>query len=164
MFFLVQFMEDWYLYHPNSCPQILPTPHPSPVSVSVDFLAVGISENVRKISLFKDDRLEFALTSEEIFLDWKPHPLDHTLFLVTISLLIQEMRRLSLRSKEEILCFSVYIICMCSVIHRIQLFIYVYLFFINLLCQPSCLEVIFLEKPIWQSVRYLPLEEDSYPQ
>ena len=112
MFFLVQFMEDWYLYHPNSCPQILPTPHPSPVSVSVDFLAVaslGISENVRKISLFKDDRLEFALTSEEIFLDRKPHPLDHTLFLVTISLLIQEMRRLSLRSKENIMLFSIYI-------------------------------------------------------
>ena len=102
-------MEDCYLYHPNSCPQILPTPHPSPVSVSVDFLAVaslGISENVQKISLFKDDRLEFALTSEEIFLDWKPHT--HPLFGDNI-LLIQEMRRLSLRSKEEILCFSVYI-------------------------------------------------------
>ena len=69
------------MYHPNSCPQILPTPHPSPVSVSVDFLAVaslGISENDQKSSLFKDDRLEFALTSEENFLDWKPHP--HPLF------------------------------------------------------------------------------------
>ena len=65
--------------------------------------------NIRKcpkISLCKDNRLEFALTSEEIFLDRKPHPLYHILFLVTISLLIQEMRRLSL---EEILCFSVYV-------------------------------------------------------
>ena len=108
------------------------------------FFCSNQPENVRKISLFKDNRLEFALTRRN-FLDRKPHPLDHTLFLVTISLLIQEMRRLSLRSKEEILCLSVYI-CMCSVIHRIQLFIYI--FFINLLCQPSCLEVIFLEKPI----------------
>ena len=59
--------------------------------------------NIRKcpkISLCKDNRLEFALTSEEIFLDWKPHPLYHILFLVTIFLLIQEMR-LSLRSKED---------------------------------------------------------------
>ena len=117
------------LYHPNSCPQILPTPHPSPVSVSVDFLAVaslGISENVQKISLFKDDRLEFALTSEEIFLDWKPHPLNHTLFLVTISLLIQEMRRLSLRSKEEILCFSVYMYVFSYSSYSV---IYLYLFY-----------------------------------
>ena len=133
------------MYHPNSCPQILPTPHPSPVSVSVDFLAVaslGISENDQKSSLFKDDRLEFALTSEENF---RTGSHTHTLFLVTISLLIQEMRRLSLRSK--IMLFSIYIpVCMCSVIHRIQLFIYIC--FINLLCQPSCLEVIFLEKPI----------------
>ena len=119
MFFLVQFMEDWYLYHPNSCPQILPTPHPSPVSVSVDFLAVvslGISEKCPK-NFSQRWQTRVCADLRRIFLDQKPNPPDHTLFWVTISLLIQEMRRLSLRSKEEILCFSVlYYVC-------VQLFI-----------------------------------------
>ena len=131
------------MYHPNSCPQILPTPHPSPVSVSVDFLAVaslGISENVQKISLFKDDRLEFALTSE---VDWKPHP--HPLFGDNIFAYSRNEKVKPEKQRRNIMLFSIYI-CMCSVIHRIQLFIYI--FFINLLGQPSCLEVIFLEKPI----------------
>ena len=96
------------MYHPNSCPQILPTPHPSPVSVSVDFLAVaslGISENVQKISLFKDDRLEFALTSEEIFLDWKPHT--HPLFGDNIFAYSRNEKVEP--EKQSIMLFSIYI-------------------------------------------------------
>ena len=105
--------------------------------------------NIRKcpkISLCKDNRLEFALTSEEIFLDRKPHPLYHILFLVTISLLIQEMRILKPeKQRRNIMLFS---ICMCSVISYLS--IYFLLICYSYIPGKAYMTVCF---------RYLPLEE-----
>ena len=64
-----------------------------------------------------------------------------------------------MRSKEEILCICFLVVCIFIHMCNLCIDLFIYILLLNLLFQPSCLEVISGNAYMTVCFRYLPLEE-----